>query len=94
MDKETLSNYGWIVILVLVLAVMLALASPFGNFVATAVKSTTKGLFDVNHSGCVPVLRTYLKTRRRHPLRVPSLSVRQIRIYLLQSTVSVPSLST
>ena len=26
MDKETLSNYGWIVICVLVLAVMLALA--------------------------------------------------------------------
>ena len=48
MDKETLSNYGWIVICVLVLAVMLALASPFGNFVADAIKSTTKGLFDVS----------------------------------------------
>ena len=30
MDKETLSNYGWIVICVLVLAVMIALATPFG----------------------------------------------------------------
>lgn len=50
MDKETLSNYGWIVICVLVLAVMLALASPFGNFVADAIKSTTKGLFDVNQN--------------------------------------------
>ena len=48
MDKETLSNYGWIVICVLVLAVMIALAGPFGNFVADAVKSTTQGLFDVN----------------------------------------------
>ena len=48
MDKETLSNYGWIVICVLVLAVMLALATPFGNFISTAVKSTTQGLFDVN----------------------------------------------
>ncbi len=48
MDKETLSNYGWIVICVMVLAVMLALASPFGNFVADAIKSTTQGLFDVN----------------------------------------------
>lgn len=48
MDKETLSNYGWIVICVLVLAVMLALATPFGDFVADAVKSTTQGLFDVN----------------------------------------------
>ena len=50
MDKETLSNYGWIVICVLVLAVLLALASPFGSFVANAVKSTTQGLFDVNQS--------------------------------------------
>ena len=48
MDKETLSNYGWIVICVLVLAVMLALATPFGNFISTAVKSTTQGLFDTN----------------------------------------------
>lgn len=50
MDKETLSNYGWIVICVLVLAVMLALAGPFGTFVADAVKSTTAGLFGVNQN--------------------------------------------
>lgn len=50
MDKETLSHYGWIVILVLILAVMLALASPFGTFVAGAIKSTTAGLFDVNQN--------------------------------------------
>lgn len=50
MDKETLSNYGWIVICVLVLAVMIALAGPFGNFVADAVKSTTAGLFGVNQN--------------------------------------------
>lgn len=48
MDKETLSNYGWIVICVLVLAVMIALATPFGSYISTAVKSTTQGLFDVN----------------------------------------------
>ena len=50
MDKETLSNYGWIVICVLVLAVMLALATPFGTFVSGAIKSTTAGLFDVNQA--------------------------------------------
>ena len=50
MDKETLSNYGWIVICVLVLVVMIALATPFGSFVSGAVQSTTKGLFDVNHT--------------------------------------------
>jgi hypothetical protein len=47
-DKETLSNYGWIVILVLILAVLLALASPFGNFIAGAIKATTAGFFSVN----------------------------------------------
>ena len=48
MDKETLSNYGWVVICVLVLVVMIALATPFGQFIATAVKNTTKGMFDVS----------------------------------------------
>lgn len=45
MDKETLSNYGWVVICVLVLVVMIALATPFGKFIAEAVKNTTQGLF-------------------------------------------------
>ena len=50
MDKETLSNYGWIVIAVMVLAVMIALATPFGNFVKDAIASTTEGLFGVNQN--------------------------------------------
>ena len=48
MDKETLSNYGWVVICVLVLVVMIALATPFGKFIANAVKNTTKALFQVS----------------------------------------------
>lgn len=48
MDKQTLSNYGWIVICILVLSVMIAFATPFGSFIASGVKSTTQGLFDVN----------------------------------------------
>ena len=44
MDKQTLSNYGWIVICVLVLSVMIALATPFGTFVSNAVQNTTEGL--------------------------------------------------
>lgn len=47
MDKSTLSNYGWVVIAVLVLSVMIALATPFGDYIGNAVKSTTEGLFDV-----------------------------------------------
>ena len=50
MDKETLSNYGWIVICVLVLAVMLALATPFGTFVADGFKATYTGLFETGDS--------------------------------------------
>ena len=47
MDKQTLSNYGWVIITVLVLAVMIALATPFGTYISNGVKSTTQGLFDV-----------------------------------------------
>lgn len=47
MDKSTLSNYGWVVIAVLVLSVMIALATPFGTYISDGVKSTTQGLFDV-----------------------------------------------
>jgi hypothetical protein len=46
MHKETLSNYGWIVICTLVLAVMIALATPFGEFIRDGVWSTTNGLND------------------------------------------------
>jgi hypothetical protein len=48
MDKETLSNYGWVVICVLVLVVMIALATPFGKYIAEAVKNTTTALFQVS----------------------------------------------
>ena len=48
MDKNTLSNYGWIVIAVLVLSVMIALATPFGAFIENGVRSTTEGLFDTS----------------------------------------------
>lgn len=56
MDKETLSNYGWIVICVLVLAVMIALATPFGQFISDAVWSTANGLFSTNNSALDNVL--------------------------------------
>ena len=43
MDKETLSNYGWIVVLMLVLSVMLAFATPFGDYVGNGVVSIARG---------------------------------------------------
>ena len=48
MDRQTLSNYGWIVIAVLVLSVMLALATPFGQFIELGVKNTLFGLIDTS----------------------------------------------
>ena len=38
MDKETLSNYGWVVICVIVLAIMIALATPFGEYIRDGVE--------------------------------------------------------
>lgn len=37
MDRETLSNYGWVVIVVIILAIMIALATPFGNYIRDGV---------------------------------------------------------
>ena len=50
MDRQTLSNYGWIVICVLVLAVLLALSTPFGEYIRDGIWSATEGLFDVQES--------------------------------------------
>ena len=43
MDKSTLSNYGWLVVVTLALAIMLALATPFGTYVGDAVVSVANG---------------------------------------------------
>lgn len=49
MDKQTLSNYGWLVIVTLILAVMLALATPFGNYVGDAVVNVANGFVGTNN---------------------------------------------
>ena len=38
MDKETFSSYGWVVITVIVIAIMIAFATPFGKFIVEAVQ--------------------------------------------------------
>lgn len=50
MDRNTLSHYGWIVVLVLILACLLAFASPFGLFVADGVKAFAAGFVDTNNA--------------------------------------------
>ena len=47
MDKRTLSNYGWIVVLTLVLSVMIALATPFGEYVKVATTNALDGFIEV-----------------------------------------------
>ena len=49
MDKNTLSNYGWIVVAILILSVMIALATPFGSYVQRGTQNTLNGLIDVNN---------------------------------------------
>ena len=50
MDKQTLSNYGWLVIVTLILAVMLALATPFGTYVGDAVVSIANGYVQASNN--------------------------------------------
>ena len=42
MDKETFSSYGWIVITVIVIAIMISFATPFGKFIVDAVTDVLK----------------------------------------------------
>lgn len=44
MDKETLSNYGWVVIVVVILCILIALASPFGNYISESTTNATHAL--------------------------------------------------
>ena len=43
MDKETLSNYGWIIVCVIIIALMIVLATPFGTYIKEALKSLING---------------------------------------------------
>lgn len=49
MDKNTLSSYGWIVVLILILSVLLAFMTPLGSFIAGGFKSITGGFIDTNN---------------------------------------------
>ena len=48
MDKQTLSNYGWLVIVTLILAVMIAFATPFGNYVGKSAENVANAIIATN----------------------------------------------
>ena len=50
MDRQTLSNYGWIVIAILVLSVMIALATPFGHYIKLGAENTLFGLIGTSNN--------------------------------------------
>ena len=50
MDKNILSNYGWIVVMILCLSVLIALATPFGGYIKAGVENTLDGLFETQES--------------------------------------------
>ena len=56
MDKNTLSNYGWIVVMILCLSVLIALATPFGGYIRAGVENTVQGLFETEDAALGKVL--------------------------------------
>ena len=46
MDKETLSNYGWIIVVILIGSIMLMLATPFGKYLTANIHSPVKDTVD------------------------------------------------
>ena len=48
MNKETLSHYGWIVVLSLVMAVLIAFTTPMGKYVGMAASNIIRGFGRTN----------------------------------------------
>ena len=47
MDRKTISHYGWIVVMTLVIAVMIALATPLGNYMQEVAQNITDAFITV-----------------------------------------------
>lgn len=47
MDKETLSKYGWVVIVIIVLVILMGLAAPFGSYVKNGAISALNSFTSV-----------------------------------------------
>lgn len=42
MDKETLSHYGWLVVVVIILSIVITFTTPFGKYIASGASSVLK----------------------------------------------------
>ena len=49
MEKHTLSHYGWIVILILILCLLISLATPFGGFVKDSALAATRSFVGLTY---------------------------------------------
>lgn len=48
MDRKTLSNYGWIIIVTLIISIMLSLSTPFGKYIGISTQSFLETLQILN----------------------------------------------
>jgi hypothetical protein len=48
MDKKAISTYGYLVVVVIILVLLFALATPLGLFVKDNTKITAEGMMDVS----------------------------------------------
>ena len=66
MNKQTLSNYGWIIIAVLVLVIMIALATPFARYIFNGTDSAANGFYDSKQNALnavgIDIEAIYVKT--------------------------------
>ena len=49
MDKNTFASYGWIVCVVIVIAILIGMATPFGNFIKAGVNSSLSSFKDTTN---------------------------------------------
>lgn len=44
MDRETLSHYGWIIVVLICMAIIISLATPFGRYIGTVTSNVADGV--------------------------------------------------
>lgn len=50
MEKHTLSHYGWIVILIVILSLLISMATPFGTYIKESALSSTRSFINLTYN--------------------------------------------